>query len=435
MQDSIISKLISYLLKNWQTFKGFWAAAILLFLSAISLGSLGLSFNFSAIFVSLSLILWSGIWIYSSGRIILPSNKKTVILCFDVDWDGIKNYRKVINKIINSIAEVGLDKKIRIKTISHDLISTKKKAHKYRGSRKVDLIIWGKTDYGYRNNEKVLIFELQHTLYISKSLSEKLNLFLTDVSLILAKKDWEIKEINELEEYKIVANNFLETILFIIGIYFYDEGQLNDSIKIFEFLLPVLTQKEKVKKIVEFQIQSGRVRTLLVEQYFLYGRILHDNGKIPEALEYLKKIPEKVPNPIPLYIMLARVSYLNGDEKNANYYTEKIRKINKRHPSVCLNYAFFGIKQKNYDRVKFWYDEFIKQKVIVDIDIMSVVTFLDEEYSKCPTEHAYLYALGIVNGFLDLLKRKRDLQRFVRLTKNRSEYLVLQNRAKELIKS
>lgn len=434
MDDSIISKLISYLLKNWKTSRGFWVALILLFVIALTLHSFDLSFNLLASLILLSFILWLCLWLYFSGRIIFPSNKKTVILCFEIDWDGIKNYRRVINKIINSIDDFGIGEKIRIKTISHDLISNKEKAHKYRDAKNVDLIIWGKTDYGNRNNERVLIFELHHTLYISKSLSEKLNLFLTDVSLILVKKDWEIKEINELEEYKIVANNFLETILFIIGIYFIDEGQLNDSIKIFEFLLPVLTQKERDNKILEYQIQSGRVRALLVEQYFLYGRILHDNGKIKEALEYFNKIPENVPNPIPLFIMLARLSYLNGDEKNANYFTEKIRKNNKRHPAVCLNYAFFGIRQKNYDRVKFWYDEFIKHKVIFDIDIMSVITFLDEEYSKCPTEHAYLYALGIVNGFLDLLKRKRDLQRFLRLTKNRSEYLVLQNRAKELIK-
>ena len=167
--------------------------------------------------------------------------------------------------------------------------------------------------------------------------------------------------------------------------------------------------------------------------YFLYGRILHDSDKIKESLEYLNKIPEHIPNPIPLYIMLARVSYLNGDEQGANYYTERIRKLNKRHPAVCLNYGFFGIKQKNYDRVKFWYDEFIKHKILIDIDIMPAITFLDEEYSKSPTELAYLYALGIVNGYVDV-KRKRDLQRFIKLTKNRPEYIILHKRAKELVR-
>lgn len=173
------------------------------------------------------------------------------------------------------------------------MIPNKPKAHKYRETKGVELIIWGKTDYGNLNNEKVLLFEVHHTVYISKSLADRLNYFLADLTLMLAKKDWQIKEINELDEYKIVASNFLETILFIIGLYFSQDGQLNNSIKIFEYLLPILVNKEKDNKILEFQIQSGRVRTLLIEMYFLYGRVLHDSDKIKESLEYLNKIPEQ----------------------------------------------------------------------------------------------------------------------------------------------
>ena len=434
MQDSIIPKLTSYFLKNWRTTKGFGIGVLLIFLFELSLHNLELTIIHEIISFLIFLICWLFIWVYFSGRIILPSSKKTVVLCFNVDWDGIKNYKRVINKIINSLEEARLDQKIRLKIISYDIISNKQEAHKYREAKNVDLIIWGKTDYGNKNGVKVLLFEVLHTIGLSKNLSNKLNLFLADLTLIFAKKNWEIKEINELEEYKIVASNFFETILFIIGIHYYEKEQLADSIKIFEYLLPIMQKKQEKENIVEYKIQLGRIHTLLVEQYFLYGRILHDNGKIPESIEYLKRIPEQVPNPIALYIMLARVSYLNDDEKSANHYTEKIRKMNKRHPAVCVNYAFFGIKQKNYDRVKFWYDEFIKQKVIIDIDLMSVITFLDEEYSKNPTELAFLYALGIVNGFLDPLKRKRDLQRFIRLSKNRSEYQMLNKRAKEIIR-
>lgn len=434
MESSIFSKVLAYIIKEWKTTKGFLASIIFVVPFTLVLLNIKSSAIIIIIVLSTSYFIWFCIWFYKSGRLVFPSDKKTVVLCFDVDWEGIKNYSRVVKKIINSISNLNLRDKIRIKPISPDLIQNKPKAHKYRETKGVELIIWGKTDYGNLNNEKVLFFEVHHTVYISKSLAERLDYFLADLTLILAKKNWQIKEINELEEYKIVASNFLETILFIIGLYFYYDEQLNNSIKIFEYLLPILVDKEKVNKILEFQIQSGRVKTLLIEMYFFYGRILHDTGKNKEALYYLNKIPEHIPNPIPLYIMLARVSYLGGDEQGANNYTEKIRKLNKRHPAVCLNYAFFGIKQKNYDRVKFWYDEFIKHKFLIDIDIMSVITFLDEEYSKDQTELAYLYALGIVNGYIDLIKRKRDLNRFIRLTKNRLEYTILHKRANELIR-
>lgn len=371
---------------------------------------------------------------FSSGRILLPTKKKTVVICFKVDWEGVKNYKRVLDKLSVTIARIGLQDQIRIKVIAHDLITCEADAHKYRDAKDVNLIIWGNTDYGNRNNEKLLIFEVHHTIYISPKLKNKLNLFLSDLALILLKKDWAIKEINELDEYKIVANNFLETILFILGIYFYDDIQIESAIKFFEYLLPILEEKESKNNIIEYQIQSGRVRSLLIELYFLQARTLHDEEKNHETLHYLKKIPEYIPHPLPVYMLLARTYYLCGDEKNAQVYTEKMRQIDKRHPAVCLNYAFFGIKQKNYDRTKFWYDEFIKLKDIKDVDIATVITFLDEEYQKSPTEHAYLYGLGIVNKFFDNTYYKKDLQKFIKLTKNRPEYIILNKRAKELVK-
>ncbi|MBZ0182362.1 MAG: hypothetical protein K8F60_07885, partial [Melioribacteraceae bacterium] len=245
--------------------------------------------------------------------------------------DGSKNYRRVIKKLHQSINEIGLNDSIIIRSIGSDLIRNRFDAHKFCRSKKIDLIIWGQTDYGFRNNEKILLFEVYHTLNISSNISSKLDLFLSDLNLIFAKRSWAIKEINELEEYKIVANNFLETILFILGIFFYDEGHFTQSIKVFEFLLPILEKKNLKEKTDDYKLQTNRVKYLLNELYFLYSRILHDENKIKESFIYLRKIQEEIiSNPIPLFINLARVSYLLGDLENAKNYTEKIRKINRR---------------------------------------------------------------------------------------------------------
>ena len=252
-----------------------------------------------------------------------------MIFCFDVDSEAHKNYKRVLKRIYASINDLGLSQKIKLTNIAKDIITDKVSAHKYREKNKVDLIIWGNAEYGNLNSQKVLRFDLHHTMSITQSLSEKLILFLADVSLILAKKDWTIREVNELEEFKVVSNNLFETILFIIGIYFYDEKHFPDSIRIFESILPIVKEKENKKEYIEHHIQAVRIRSLLVEQYFLYAQQLHDDCKIKESLVLFKKIPEHIPNPIPLFIMLARTYFLAGDEKNANKYTEEIRRPKK----------------------------------------------------------------------------------------------------------
>jgi hypothetical protein len=133
-------------------------------------------------------------------------------------------------------------------------------------------------------------------------------------------------------------------------------------------------------------------------------------------------------------MVLALTNYLLGNLPEALRLTEEIRKIDKHHTTVSINNAFFGILQKNYERTKFWYDVLMKQKKLMDVDIFSVVTFLDEEYRNNPSEHAYLYALGVVNGCIDPTTVKANLQRFLRLTSHRTEYEVLRVRARELLK-
>ncbi len=75
----------------------------------------------------------------------------------------------------------------------------------------------------------------------------------------------------------------------------------------------------------------------------------------------------------------------------------------------------------------------MKHKVLLDVDIFSVITFLDEEYNRNQSEIAYLYALGIVNGYIDPLKRKSELRKFMRKAKKRTEYSTLYQRANELV--
>jgi tetratricopeptide (TPR) repeat protein len=420
------------LFKQWKTRKGY---------CIISLVSLVLVFYSKIVFFVWGLVsygcfilLWTILWYFLSGRYIFPSqNKKTVVLCFNVDAEVQKNQKRIFQALQQRLDDLNLTKKIRLREIAPDIIKNKSQAYKYREKTFVDLVVWGQSIFGTIDSRKTAQYKVYHTCKITDALQPKVQQFIADVGLILLKRKWEISETNELYDIRILAENIFETCLFIIGIYFYSENYFADAAKVFETILPSLDAKGNQTQLEECKLQAGRVRLFLVEIYIIQARIAHDNKKYPEAISIFEKILPIVPNKITVWIMLATSYYFNGDLPSAQQYTDYIREIDKEHPAVCFNNAFFAILQKNYEQTKYWYDILVRMKEIRDVDPFYVITFLDEEYKKNPSEHAYQYGLAIVNGSMDVSIRRRELNRFIRLVKNRPEYDVLTKRAKELL--
>ena len=427
----ILEKLWPFL-SQWRTKRGLAAISILIILLALYFQIFFVLWGGLAILCAI--LLWSVFWYFLSGRYVFPSPyKKTVVLCFNVDAEVERNQKRIVKAIEIKLNDLNLDKKIRLRVIAPDIIDNKPQAHAYRNKTGVDLVVWGRSIYGTVDSHKVAQYEVFHTFSITEPLRKKLDLFLADVGIILLKRKWEISDANELSDIRVLADNLFETCLFIIGLYFYSEEYFIDAAKVFEGILPSMDNKGNQSQLVECKIQAGRVRLFLAEIYLIQAIIAHDNEKYPLAISLLEKIYPIVPNKIPVLIMLARKHYLNGNLPGAQSYTYYIRHIERKHPAVCINNAFFGIIQKNYERTRFWYDMLLRQKAIRDVDPFSVITFLDEEYKRSPSEHAYLYALAIVNGYIDPSIRKGELLRFLRLTKNRVEYEVLRRHSKELL--
>lgn len=420
------------LLSQWKTKRGY--AAISLALICVAWYFQVFLFLWGLLVFSFVILVWSSFWYFLSGRYVFPSpNRKTVVLCFSVDAEVERNQKRIVEAMQAKLDDLNLTRRIKLREIAPDIIKNRSQAHAYRRRTGVDLVVWGRSMYGTEDSRKVAQYEVSHTFKITEPLRNKLDLFVADVSLILAKRKWEISETNELSDIRVVAENLFETCLFIVGLYSYSEEHFADAAKVFEGILPSLETKERQSQIVESKIQAGRVRLFLSELYLLQARLAHDNKEYPTAISLLQRIRPNVPNKFPVFMMLARTYYLNGDLPNAQRNTEEMRRIERKHPAVCLNNAFFGIIQKNYERTRFWYDVLLRQKAIRDVDPFSVITFLDDEYRKNPSEHAFLYALAIVNGYIDSSIRKSDLLRFLRLTKNRTEYDILRKHARELL--
>ncbi len=429
--DSILNKILSNI-SEWKSRKGF----VLLICAGIVV-SLILGITISLLTVSIFLvgiILWSILWCIGSGRIIFPSNKKTIIFSFKVDNEGKKNYERIFNNLKEKLDELKISKDVRIIIAGPDVFNHNHDcAVKYQRRHNADMVVWGKSEYGNLESKKLLKFEVHHTCSISPTLNEKLQLFFTDMAVIFQRRTWTVNDINELADIKVVADDFLETCLFIIGIYYFDEIEFEKAIKIFENILPVLEKKAQISSDEVRKLQAGRVRTLLIDLYFLLAQVAHSENNNDKAIPLLLRILPSAGNKIPVLMVLARSYYFKGDIFNAQKCTNQIRSLDKKHPAVLFNNAFFGILQKNYERVRFWYEEILRMDAIKDVNVTDLIAFLDDEYRKLPSEHAFLYALGIVNGYIDPKTRKNDLLRFMKLTKSRNEYLVLRLRAQELL--
>lgn len=434
MKMEIVNELIKYLPLHWKTIKGYWIAIVLiivLFTSIyIQFGEIILLIPFIV-----SLFIWTITWSLQSGRIILPTKKKTLVLSFLVDDEARKNYKKVIDSLKSIVANLYLDKNVKIIKGSEDLIDNKVEAHKYREKTNVDLIVWGKTEYGNISGKRFTKFNLNHTIAISPSLRNKLDYFKADVSLILLKKKWTIDELDDLNDIYVVADDLFESCLFIIGLFYFDERLFDDSIKIFESLHQIVIRRANKQKNIDIEslAQIGRINAFLADSYFIKALELRQSDRIVETIKYLEKIPKFIPNKIPLYMELARCHYLLDDMSKAEMYTRKISKINKKHPAVSLNNAFFRIKQKKYPSVRFWYDELLKCKDLDEINPGEVISFIEKEYQKDTTEHAFVYGMAILNHFLDETLISSGLEKFLSLTKDKSEYLTLKQKAIELL--
>lgn len=192
-----------------------------------------------------------------------------------------------------------------------------------------------------------------------------------------------------------------------------------------------LSNNEKSNEI--YLAQTGRINSLLSELYYRKSGEEFENANYRRSIQYLEKIPDLVPNKMPILMNLARCYYQLGDLPNAEKITKQMRAIDKKHPAAAINNAFFGILQKNYDRTVFWYDQILKATTLNDIDVLEVIAFLNEEYLKDPSEHAFLYGMGVLNHHADPKSAKKDLSKFIRFTKKKDDYKVLTNRAKELL--
>ncbi|MBN8584797.1 MAG: hypothetical protein J0M37_06835 [Ignavibacteria bacterium] len=431
MNFKIIEYLIG-LIDDWKTLKGFLVISLIFII--ISIWILSDTFNSTILLLIIILfIIWIFLWLFFSRIFIIGNNNKKIIaIAISIDPEVKRNFKRIITRVYNYLSEENLSNDIKFILIPNDLITNIFKANKYLIENKLDLILWGNGFYGNLNNEKVYQFKIQYTLKINEYIKDNFEFLLNDISKILFNRAWNVKEANELDEIITVSDNLFEVCLYIIGIYFISDDKSEQAIKLFNNLKIFI-----IKGNADNLLKSARLEKIdkmLAEAYFVTGLNAHLIGEMEKSRDALLKIPDLVINKIPIYITLARTYYFLGDLKQAKYFTDEIRLLDKNHSVVFLNNAFFSILNKNYKKVRYWYEEFRKLHQIKDLDLYSVIEFLENEFNKNKSEFAYIYGLAIVNGFIDIIIMKRELKKFITKAKKNRNYRTLIESANNILK-
>jgi len=428
MNLSGLGSITQYLLQYWKTKHGFLVGLVLVAIITVHSGS--------ALSGILFCLVWLFVWLFGSRRIIIPSpSKRTVVFSFKVDQEGEKNYRRVMSAVQQQFDQLGLSSRIRVLVGAQDLIANLSTAHKYRDRWNVDVLVWGESLYGFLEEEQVLQFKVNHTTRLSGTLAEHLEDYLSEVGLFLVNRRWTIHELNELEDLVVVADEFLETILGVIGINLWVRNEINDSLAIFESVLLKMARRTQSGEASLNTQRNKRVQEIVCEISFRKAQNKLETADYDEAIRLLEHIKRALPKSTVVLMSLAYASYHSGDIDKAKEYTWALGGIDKRHPAVAINVAFFSILENNYDRAGYWYSRLLNMKEIKEADPLSTAAFLEKEYEARPTEHALLYGLAVVNGLVDPEIRERDLKRFLQLTRERPEYSSLRNRAIALLSS
>ena len=412
---------------RWRTRAGLLSVGVTLLVATSQVFKVGtVAFASGAIAVSLT---WLVIWSIGSGQLWIPRAGKTIVLSIKVDVEAERNFNRIIESLKSAIRSLPLAQPLQLQRIGFDQIRDDRTADRYLENDGVAQVIWGHALAGKANNEQIQKFELHWHQQTRANVN--VNAIVSDVALLSQGRSWTIAEVNELVDVSVIAEDFLEMSLAIIGIMLLLDGNIRDGAVVFARVVRGLQQHHGQNPTRTQQIK--RFDDILQTTQLAVAADAHSRGDHAVAIAILVPLLTRFPNDIDLRLNLARAYFCAGDRKAAVRSTNEIAEIDKSHPAVFANRAFFCILEKKYKRAGEWYRKLIGSGREKRGVLTSVSAFLEDRYNEEPEEHAYLYGLAIVNGIVDPSVLADDLSRFMDLTQGMSAYEPLRQSAKKLL--
>jgi len=406
------------------------------------------------IFLGVLVVVVCVLWLFVSGRIILPSKKITIAFALKAIKPASQTIiEESIIKLKEKLNQIRASERFRIIEIGSDLFSTNEQAEKYIKKKKIRLIIHG--NIWNEKRETHYIFDLKNFFYSfivnAEKNSQEFFLKLADIQLAISNRDWQIDEVNSLRDLEKVSTNFVEIILSIVAICFStSEKQEHLSIALIEHILPLLeshiTPEERKIQILENKtakisinlLRSGRLKTILHGRYLDVGYRLSLSGKYQESFLHYKRALELGVSPIDSLTGLAITSFYLNNTGGAIEYTEQIKKYNEHHRVYYVNMGFLMIIKGEYDKAISFYDNFRKrfrssQKENVSF-AKEIIKFINEQLIKRANEYGLLFAKGIITyNFISKSDGRIILQEFINRAENIDKYKNMIAKTKKII--
>lgn len=378
--------------------------------------------------------VWAVAWTILSGRLpIARGNTNSVVFAVDVEPDAERNYRRAFQTLKRVAESLPLSERLRVRRIAPDIVQSQPAAERYITNFGVAQVVWGRGLTGHiaeKASEKYELFYTQRT-----SPNANIEAIAQDVALLFAGRRWTVSELNSLVDVEVLAEDFIEASLAMIGILYVIEDRYRDAAVVFSRVVAGLEAHSGNRAKEIYEAQLSRFRDILHSLETTVALRAHAAGDDATAVNILNRLIPLYPENLNLHLTLARCHFYGGNLDGAIASTREVEKRDPGSPAVYANLAFFAILQKNYKRAAAYYEKLLKSRRDKAAVLPSVSEFLEERYAETPTEHAYLYGMAIVNGAVDSEVLREDLLTFLEVTSAEQQtYAALRVSATALLK-
>ena len=359
-------------------------------------------------------LIHSVVWLFKSGKIIIPPAGKILVVSSIKTEEKAHYYLKSIWHYLHTeLIDLDILPLFSIRHIGHDRFRQDlREAHHYREANNIDILIWGNAQNLKERGKDVAPFKLYFTYGVKFSRADQKIQLALDSALFVGDKQWLVYDEDSRTYTATVTNDLLEVTFIFLGISFMMLGKLDLSIKILQRAIILLDKKNEQTPIGV--AKRKRAKDLLSEAIWEEFNEIRSGDKL-RALGLMKRFLDLNPRSFPAHIGIARIEYELGNTNGAIEWTKKAREIEPRNPVLFINFAFLRILEKKYDRAARWYNKIALRRHI-DTNFGEIIEFLGQHYDKEQDEHAYLFAMGVINFFhLDKGTGKNQLRNFINI--------------------
>lgn len=356
--------------------------------------------KYKLIIYFISYIIGIIIWAFATKRLVLPSHKFTVFIYANFDEEKAENeLRKLVDESIKEIKSKHnfiriIRKPFNICNDKTELIDKLNRMIIKPDLAWLATIKSGKETYAGQTSYKIDIKKFDILCNFPPDSNYKLNNttinFKNDLTIRNLDKDWVYFENNSYKDKEKLKVNFIDNILYSIGIFLIYSFKWENSCDVLKQLYKPILIKISSKEVQKIPINSTlfagmRLSNILMNlltslSYKEFAKYEY-NKAYQLVLECERLFPNSFQEP-GRYELLAMLAYLCGEFDNSVKYTNILANIQGNKFTVYINCGFYAILNNSIKDLYENYEKIINYKNKSDFNAVDVVGFLEDQRGK-----------------------------------------------------